>query len=203
MPAYGFSAPSAPANTVTSMVTLPESEYTTRTASLKKYFTDRKYVVVDNGKSGAGNSTNYDGDRFSCEYNDWGASHESRGNFKTLLISCASLQDIEKNAKEVKPFYDLLASDTSIDKTSIKMKPLDIKPSKTEGYHIYQGAATLSATKKNTPYVWFYQTPDSKWHFVYYGLGGLSCADVTNPDAAKAFAGQKCFETDGRQSHTL
>lgn len=204
MPEYGFSVPSTTKNTVTSMVHLPESEYDARTTSLKKYFTDRNYSVVENGRSGAGKSTNYDGEKFSCEYNDWGMSNEARGTFRSLLVSCSSIQDFENSGKELKPLYDLLAADTSNDKKDIRMKPLDIKPSKTNGYNVFKkGAAIMSTAKQSTPYVSFYQTPDNSWHFIYTGIGGFKCADVNTPQAIAAFAGEKCFEADGRTSRTL
>lgn len=88
--------------TFTWIVQLPEDSYEAVKSKVNQYFSDRSYKKHENGQSGAGVSINYDGDKFSCRVDDWGASFNgvSQVQEKTLLIACASVDDFEVSSQK-------------------------------------------------------------------------------------------------------
>lgn len=99
--ANGVTFKSAKDKTSIWLTTIPDSSYDSAKSAIDTYFTEHSYTKHDNGKSGAGASTNYDGNKFSCQVDDWGASYNGTThiNERTLLVACASVDDFTATTK--------------------------------------------------------------------------------------------------------
>lgn len=86
------------------------------------------------------------------------------------------------------------------------MLPFNEVASKTPGYSRFNGALIKQTLSKGSGPVFqavFYKSAGGSWQVTYRTPGGFMCADITTDDARKAFAGEKCFETDGKTSRTI
>jgi hypothetical protein len=199
VPGYDFQIPSNPKETWSATIYIPMNDYADKRAVLADYFTSRGYVVHSNeprvGEHDTYDSTNYDSPADSCRVDKWLQYREKDSLIQSVVLTCAPFKNVTMDAAALRPFYAMIAADSTVDRASIKMQALDIKPAKTKGYNVYKGAllSRHASSGAETPFAVFYQTPQGIWKLTYKAPGGLICADVNDADMLKAFAGEYCF----------
>lgn len=201
---FDFDIPSENADTYSANLNIPDAQYISTKQSIDDYFESFGYKKADKGMSGAGRIINYDGQKYSCRFDEWGLSNVANvGSMRTILLSCASFENVVVKAKKMEIFHRLLEAEPNLQKGSIKMMQRDEEASKTAGYTFIKRAATVTTNEGRMQYAAFYKNPSGVWGVAFHGVGDFKCSDVIAEDARKAFAGQKCFEADGRTVITI
>ena len=208
VPEYAFAVPSTSDATFAMMGQVQSSIYPQTLEAVRRYFTDHGYKESDNGKAPVGKSFAYDNRTISCVLSEWGLSSVvGEGDVNTLLLRCATTEDFIKNAKAIKPFYELIAADDEVDRSTIHMNEVKVKPSKTPGYNTLEGGLVMRTVDGATNYsvAMFYQSPGStKWNLVYRTMGGAYlCTDIPSPHAREAFSVADCLESDKQTKRAL
>lgn len=129
------------------------------------------------------------------------ATVQGKGMQRSIIVLCASAKGIAQEAEKLQPLYALLRSDPTVEKDSIKMLPITEKPTKAPGYVRFDGTSVKRAGSRAKAV--FYRSSTSPWQVVYSAPGGFMCTEITTDDARKAFAGEKCFESDGKTTRPL
>lgn len=124
----------------------------------------------------------------------------SAGKFQAQL-GCADVASYTETAKAAKPLYDVLKSaKPDVTTTGFFMQRTQITPSKTADY-------TLAATTTGSIYspvgssvAHFYKTPDGVWHYFANSQNEMLCSEYNTTDLKKAYFGQTCGMTNGKQA---
>lgn len=118
-------------------------------------------------------------------------------------VGCENMSRIVTQAAALKQFYTLLPPDQTRFQNALSGDAGKVTDSKTSGYATLVlgigGVTDEGEAGMGGAALLFYQTPDKQWHYFLSSQSILSCAAYNSPDLKKAYIGEKCSDSTGKE----
>lgn len=175
-------------------------EYLVKLSEISKALKDKGYTEENSIDNSYQYDKAYKSAQAVCRIAAYGTPGNPQADY-TISATCSDMDTYNSIAAAQKPFFDGLS--TGLNKIGLYGAPR-VTTSKTAGYAAANQKVGPVGVGGGMSVVYFYQTPDKKWHRLT-STGDTGPVDPScqifqaNEDARKAYVGLPCTNDDGSQ----